>query len=167
MSLLRLRAKTRRFLRRDSAATDPILVIAAIAVSLVLLIGGSFAVGGMISNAKNLNAQADLDKVATSEVAANSGGGTYMNWNITTAGVIAGDTDTSGNKLNTQAVGFTPTAGDEIKVVANGTGWIAGSLSPTGAQYFRSSTSSTTYVGAAAATAAGAVPAGLTIPTLP
>ncbi len=61
-------------LRSDRAATDPVLVIAAIAVSLILLIGGSFAVAGMIANGKDLNAKADLDRVATAETALSASG---------------------------------------------------------------------------------------------
>lgn len=56
-----------RFLRGDRAATDPILVIAAIAVSLVLLLGGGYSASAMIANGKDVNARADLDKVATAE----------------------------------------------------------------------------------------------------
>jgi hypothetical protein len=59
----------RRFLRPDRAATDPILVIAAIAVSLVLLVGGSFAVTGLIASGHDANAKNDLGRVAAAETA--------------------------------------------------------------------------------------------------
>ncbi|WIE80882.1 hypothetical protein [Curtobacterium sp. MCSS17_016] len=59
-----------RFLRHDRAATDPLLVIAAIAVSLVLLVGGSFAVAGVLNNARDLNAKNELEHVAVAEAAA-------------------------------------------------------------------------------------------------
>ncbi len=53
----------------DRGATDPILVIAAIAVSLALLVGGTFATAKLIANGKDLNAKGDLDKVAVAETA--------------------------------------------------------------------------------------------------
>lgn len=55
--------------RTDNGATDPILVIAAIAVSLILLVSGSFAVAKLIDNGKDLNAKDDLHKVAVAETA--------------------------------------------------------------------------------------------------
>lgn len=55
-----------RFFRSDRAATDPILVIAAIAVSLVLLVGGSFTVSALIANGKDHNARQDLTSLVTS-----------------------------------------------------------------------------------------------------
>ncbi|MGW8431676.1 hypothetical protein ACWGJ9_11335 [Curtobacterium citreum] len=55
----------RRFFRSDRAATDPILVIAAIAVSLVLLVGGSFTVSSLIANGQDHNAKQDLNTLVT------------------------------------------------------------------------------------------------------
>lgn len=66
--------------RRDQGATDPLLVIAAIAVSLVLLVGGSFAVAGVLDNGRDLNARTDLDKVATAESAAVAAGPSAPSW---------------------------------------------------------------------------------------
>ena len=153
--------------RADAGATDPILVIAAIAVSLVLLVGGSFAVAGMISNGKNLNAQGDLDKVATAETAATSGGGgNYLNWTWDGTNAPTGDTDTDGNKLDKQVVGFTPTAGEYIVVSASPAGWVAGVKSTSGQAYYRSSLSSTVYKGLSAAVAAP-MPGSLVPPVLP
>jgi len=68
----------RRRLRQDRAATDPLLVIAAIAVSLVLLVGGSFTVGGVVSQAKHLNAQNDLNLLAVAEASALANGYGYQ-----------------------------------------------------------------------------------------
>jgi len=166
MTSRRIRDRTRRAFRKDVGATDPILVIAAIAVSLVLLIGGSFAVGGMISNAKNLNAQADLDKIATAETSVSSGGGGYLSWSINAAGVVTGAADPSNNNvtLNQESVGFTPAAGDVITVVTDPSGWLAGVKSPTGAVYYRSSQQSTTYP---TTIAGGLYDAGLSVPTFP
>jgi hypothetical protein len=138
--------------RHDAGATDPILVIAAIAVSLVLLVGGTFAVSGMLSNAKDLNAKGDLDKIATSEAAVASGGGdgtaggnAYLSWAVAADGTITGDTDSSGKYLHQAAVGFTPTTGVTEKVAVNKTAWVAGVLSATGAKFYRSSQSSRIY----------------------
>ncbi len=176
-----LRRRTSR-IRADEAATDPILVIAAIAVSLVLLVGGSFAVSGMINNAKDLNAKSDLNKVAVAEAAASAGGvvaagqtpgtngslvftgsGGYLNWAVTADGVITGDKDADGNYLNGGSVGFTPTAGIATKVIANSNAWVAGTLSPTGKTYWQSSASSKIY---ADSIPAGAYDASLTPPAL-
>ncbi|WIE80850.1 hypothetical protein [Curtobacterium sp. MCSS17_016] len=165
MKFTRLRAKARQVFRRDRGATDPILVIAAIAVSLVLLVGGSFAVAGMIANGKNLNAQGDLDKIATAEAAvASNGGTTYLNWSITAAGAITGDNDSQGNKLHQQAVGFNTTDNEVVKVVAGANGWVAGVQSQSGDKFYRSSMQSTTFKGSIPA---ANVPTGLTAPTLP
>ncbi|WIE81293.1 hypothetical protein [Curtobacterium sp. MCSS17_016] len=76
----------RRFFRSDRAATDPILVIAAIAVSLVLLVGGSFTVSALIANGKDHNARQDLATMVTSMragfleqgISSYPGGGTYL-----------------------------------------------------------------------------------------
>lgn len=65
---------------RDRGATDPLLVIAAIAVSLVLLVGGSFAVAGVLDNSRDLNAKSDLDKVATAEAASTAAGASTPAW---------------------------------------------------------------------------------------
>jgi hypothetical protein len=135
-----------RVARRDTGATDPILVIAAIAVSLVLLVGGSFAVAALLNNAKDLNARNDLDKVAVAETAAvATRGGAYMAWAVTADGATTGDTDTSGADLAHQAVGFTPSDGSTIKVAANADGWVAGALSQTGTTFWRSSKAATIY----------------------
>ena len=163
MKFHRLREKARTVFRHDNerGATDPILVIAAIAVSLVLLVGGSFAVAGMIANGKNLNAKGDLDKIATAETAVSSGGGTYLNWAITAAGVPTLD---GGKDLSKGDVGFTPTDGEDIKVNANANGWIAAVKSTAGPTYWRTSTSSKILDVAPTGTQ---IPAGVTVPTVP
>ena len=56
-------------LREERGATDPILIIAGIAITLILLVGGSFAISGFIANANNLNAKGDLDRIATAQAA--------------------------------------------------------------------------------------------------
>lgn len=70
----RARSVELRKLREERGATDPILIIAGIAVTLILLVGGTFAVSGFMANARDLNVQADLDRVATSMEAAQATG---------------------------------------------------------------------------------------------
>lgn len=55
----------RRALSAERGATDPILIIAGIAITLILLVGGSFAIAGFIANAQNMNTQSDMDRVRT------------------------------------------------------------------------------------------------------
>ncbi|MGW8431669.1 hypothetical protein ACWGJ9_11300 [Curtobacterium citreum] len=68
----------RRFLRSDRAATDPILVIAAIVVSLVLLVGGSLAVAALLGNAKDVNAQKDLSNIVSAQAAREAAGQPFI-----------------------------------------------------------------------------------------
>lgn len=70
----RARAVELRKLREERGATDPILIIAGIAVTLILLVGGTFAVSGFMANARDLNVQSDLDRVATSMEASQATG---------------------------------------------------------------------------------------------
>jgi hypothetical protein len=161
MKFTRLRAKARRVFRRDRGATDPILVIAAIAVSLVLLVGGSFAVAGMIANGKNTNAKGDLDKIATAETAAQAGGSTYLNYTLVAGSAATGDNGTNGKLLDAQDIGFNVSDGENVKVAANTAGWIAAVKSTTGNIYYRTSTSSKIYD---VAPTGAAIPAGLTVP---
>jgi hypothetical protein len=124
-------------LRSERGATDPILVIAAIAVSLVLLVGGSFAVSGIIANGHNLNAKADLDKLAVSETAY------YANHDGYSVYTVADTT------LEDSSVGFKPTDGGQlyVKLIApnatytNGA-WAAiskSAASPAGPYFIRTS----------------------------
>ncbi|WIE81346.1 hypothetical protein [Curtobacterium sp. MCSS17_016] len=148
----------------DRGATDPILVIAAIAVSLVLLVGGSFTVSGVIANAKNANAKNDLALIATAEAATQADGSSYLAWGITAAGVVSGDTNLNGDRLDKSKVGFTTTPGVAINVNANTDGWVAAATSSTGAKFFRSSKQSTIFTGSIPASAYAA---GLTDPSSP
>ena len=120
-------------LREERGATDPILVIAAIAVSLVLLVGGSFAVSGIITNGQNLNAKGDLDKVGVAEVATFAAGDKYLAYDSTGTGAALA--------LEDSGIGFTPTEGGALQVVLTEGGWIAKSYSVNGTDYFKSSES--------------------------
>ncbi|MGW8431514.1 hypothetical protein ACWGJ9_10525 [Curtobacterium citreum] len=121
----------RRLLRSDRAATDPILVIAAIAVSLVLLVGGSFTVSGLIGNAHTNNAKADLDRIAVAEAAALADGGKYQPY------------DSIGeNELGATTLGkFTLTDGSyaSAQTCTTGDGWWAAVQASNGATWVRTS----------------------------
>ncbi|MGW8431392.1 hypothetical protein ACWGJ9_09720 [Curtobacterium citreum] len=140
--------------RRDAGATDPILVIAAIAVSLILLVGGSFAVAALINSSRDLNARSDLDKVAVAETAAAATrSGAYMTWAITSDGTTSGATDSTGADLAHQGLGFTTSDGTTVKVAANADGWVAGAQSLTGTTFWRSSRAAAIYTGSISPTA--------------
>ncbi|MGW8431200.1 hypothetical protein ACWGJ9_08750 [Curtobacterium citreum] len=144
---------THRTLRRDRAATDPILVIAAIAVSLVLLVGGSFAVAGMINNSKDLNAKNDLDRIATAQAAVQSSGGTYLAFYADQNGTVDASNsskDSNGKYLNQSTVGFTLSGAVDVVNSTNagnspdGKNWFAAEKSASGKYFVRTSTSSKT-----------------------
>jgi hypothetical protein len=67
----------RRFLRADRAATDPILVIGAITVSLVLLTAGTYTLQGMQLQAADTAAKANLSSVSLAEAATLNLTGSY------------------------------------------------------------------------------------------
>lgn len=114
----------------DRAATDPILVIAAIAVSLVLLVGGSFAVAGIVGNGHDLNARADLDKVAVAQVAQYAATDRFADYDS------AATADADLRTLEDAMVGFNPTAGGRVLVDARATEWVAASYAPTTQRVF-------------------------------
>lgn len=110
----------------DRAATDPILVIAAIAVSLVLLVGGSLTVSGLIDRGKNLNAQKDLAAVRVIEAdAANNG--SYINYDSVSS--------------PPPGVTYEPGPDSKVRTATCADGWVAASASPTGTTYVASSVS--------------------------
>lgn len=124
----------------DRAATDPVLIIAGIAITLILLVGGTFAVSGFINNAKDLNAKADLDRVATAQTAARATSDTYR---PSAAGprIMAGKSDAS---LATGGIGFVPSDGTTVVVAVGQRGWAALAESASGASFLRTSESSAT-----------------------
>jgi hypothetical protein len=114
-------------LREERGATDPILIIAGIAITLILLVGGSFAISGFIANANNLNAKGDLDRVATAQAAFLAERDSYSN-NVAT--------------LGSSSIGFTPTAGNSLTILTTPTasgGWVAVTESASGTRYARTS----------------------------
>lgn len=141
MSQERLARRTLRTLLGERAATDPILVIAAIAVSLVLLVGGSFAVAGIIANGQDLNAKAELEKVAVAESSMYARDSQYLDYD--SRGTAAD------RALETAPIGFTP--GDGVHTVAatcgteDGAAWVAASKSATGRLFYRSSAAATVH----------------------
>tara|TARA_R110002051_G_scaffold314950_6_gene392709 strand:- start:14901 stop:15446 length:546 start_codon:yes stop_codon:yes gene_type:complete len=127
-------------LRQERGATDPILVVAAMAVTLVLLVGGSFLISGIITNGQNLNAKSDLDKIAVAQAASFAEGDTYLSYNVTKAGVETGTTNAAGDRLSDTSIGFNVTEGGSLNVVlVGGQGWRAASGSVSGAAYIKTS----------------------------
>jgi hypothetical protein len=125
---------TRERRAHDRGATDPILVIAAIAVSLVLLVGGSFTVAAALASAKDANARQDLDRIATAQQAAPA----YF-----PIDAAAEDDPLGTSSIKTQLSG----GGYAVALPcqnASGTGWVAAARSQTGAVFLRSSASSKT-----------------------
>jgi hypothetical protein len=127
-------------LRKERGATDPILIIAGIAITLILLVGGSFAISGFIGNAHNLNAKADLDRVATAQAA-------YMaendgNYATLVFGPNLGTPTTAQKALMNSSIAFTPTEGTTLLVRGFANGWTAVSHSGNGEVFIRTSESS-------------------------
>ncbi len=123
----------------DRGATDPILVIAGIAITLILLVGGSFAISGFIANAHDTNAKGDLDRIATAEAA-------FMAENDRFGTLAVGpDVSTEDLSLAQASVGFTPTAGNNTRVRTSPSGWAAVTKSGSGKVFFRSSESSAVH----------------------
>ncbi len=121
----------------ERGATDPILIIAGIAITLILLVGGSFAISGFIGNAHNLNAKGDLDRVATAQASFRAENDRFaaLRLNITNPG----HTD---RELQGTAIGFTPTDGNPVIVSGTSSGWAAVTRSASGEIFIRTSASS-------------------------
>ncbi len=126
-------------LREERGATDPILIIAGIAITLILLVGGSFAISGFIANANNLNAKGDLDRIATAQAAFLASNDRYGSLSVG-PGVTSQNTE-----LQNSSIGFTPTAGNSTIVRTSPSGWTAVTKSASGAVFVRSSTGTQTY----------------------
>ena len=135
-----MKTKHKGILSHDSGATDPILIIAGIAITLILLVGGSFAVAGFMNNARDTNAKADLDRVATAQTAAMASTDTYQ---PSAAGpkIRSGKMDAT---LATGGIGFVPSDGTTVVVAVGATGWAALAESASGASFLRTSESNAT-----------------------
>ena len=134
-------ARSRRgILSHDSGATDPILIIAGIAITLILLVGGTFAVAGFMNNARDLNAKGDLDRVATAQTAAMASTDTYQ---PSAAGprIMSGKANGS---LASGGIGFVPSDDTTVVVAVGQEGWAALAESSSGASFLRTSESSAT-----------------------
>lgn len=122
-------------LRRDRGATDPLLIIAGIAISLILLVGGSFAVSAFITNTQDRSARDDLARVATAQVA-------YHTENDRYASLAVGP-DIAPAKKNSELingrVGYKNDTNANIVVTANKGGWTAVTASKSGKVFVRSS----------------------------
>lgn len=125
---------------RDRGATDPLLIIAGIAISLTLLIGGSFAVVAFMHNTQDRTARDDLARVATAQAAYHSENDEYAE--------LAIGPDIATNKKNTELedgkVGYTPSE-NNIVVSANKGGWTAVTQSRSGKVFARTSFDTKTY----------------------
>lgn len=125
---------------RDRGATDPLLIIAGIAISLTLLIGGSFAVVAFMHNTQDRTARDDLARVATAQAAYHSENDEYAE--------LAIGPDIPNNKKDTELadgkVGYTPSE-NNIVVTANKGGWTAVTQSRSGKVFARTSFDTKTY----------------------
>lgn len=114
----------RNELRSEHGATDPLLIIAGITITLVLLIGGTFLISEVTSNAKDMNAASDLDKIAVAEAGVYAQSDGYLAYGSFT------------NKaLEDASIGFRPTDGASVVVSLTpaNAGWAAASLSQSNA----------------------------------
>ncbi len=152
-------------LRDERGATDPILIIAGIAITLILLVGGSFAISGFIANANNLNAKGDLDRIATAQAAFMAEKDRYAGIGNTRPAPNSGSYTqaTALSDLQASSIGFTPTAGNAIYIRANANGWAAVTQSASGKTYLRTSAATTIYE--VPDTAPTTTPSGVTLPT--
>ncbi|MGW8431232.1 NHL repeat-containing protein [Curtobacterium citreum] len=135
----------RRFLHSDRAATDPVLVIAAIAVSLTLLVGGGFTVAGATASAADANAKHDLNRAAVTESA-------YVNANQT----YASFSSAADNSLGSAPLGLT--AGGRLTITGAPCGWVGAATSTTGNVFLRSSTTGRTTTDPSAVIAPSCMP---------
>ena len=133
-------------LREERGATDPILIIAGIAITLILLVGGSFAISGFIANANNLNAKGDLDRIATAQAAYLAENDKFAGVGVTLPGTTTNFTQATANAaLEGSTIGYTPTAGNEVYLRASASGWVAITQSASGLTVLRTSESTAVY----------------------
>jgi len=128
-------------LQHDRAATDPILIIAGIAITLILLVGGVFAVSGFVANAQDLNARGDLERISVAQA---SRAVEDQNYGRLALGPLVLATERNGELL-LSPIAFTPGARNTLIVSTCDTGWVALGYSESGAAYIRTSMSSATF----------------------
>lgn len=114
-------------LRAEQGATDPMLVLASIILTLILVVGGTFMITNIVTSGHNLNAQNDLNKVAVAEAS-------YYTVMDNDAFVAYGSFGVFASKdLEDNIVGFRPTEGSSLIVMISdlpaGTDWAAASES--------------------------------------
>lgn len=129
-----------RPLRRDDGSTDPILLIAGIAITLILLIGGSFGISGIITNSQDTNAKMDLDRVNTAQAAIMAASDQYLPSALGPRVLPAKQDDS----LAEAEVGFVPSDGSTMVISVGRSGWAAMTDSASGKTFLRTSTSPST-----------------------
>lgn len=129
-----------RLLRRDDGSTDPILLIAGIAITLILLVGGSFGIAGFMKNAQDTNAKMDLDRVNTAQAAVMAASDRFLPLALGPRVL-----ESKKNTLLAQAdVGFVPSDDATLVIAVSPSGWAAMTDSGSGSAFLRTSTSSET-----------------------
>lgn len=155
----RARSVELRKLREERGSTDPMLIIAGIAVTLILLVGGTFAVSGFMANARDLNVQADLDRVATSMEAAQATGrydGIPLSVLYASGPKLTAILGQSGNPEGNPGADIDVVASDGAEIYVtfirennadpnSKTAWVAFGKSTTGSWFFRSELSNKTW----------------------
>lgn len=122
-------------LRRDRGATDPLLIIAGIAISLILLVGGSFAVSAFVTSTQDRSARDDLARIATAQVAYHTENDRYASLAVG-PDIADADKDT---ELIDGRVGYKNDTNANIVVTANKGGWTAVTASKSGKVFVRNS----------------------------
>lgn len=124
-------------LRRDDGSTDPVLLVSAIAVTLILILGGVFAISGFTKNAQDLNAKADLDRVTSSQAAVIIAAEKYLPSALGPR-VLPEKLDKT---LASADVGFVAGKDNTLVIAVGATGWAAMVESASGATFLRTSES--------------------------
>lgn len=122
----------------EAGSVDPVLIIAGLAITLILIIGGAFGVSGFVKNAQDMNAKSDLDRVTSAQAAVMAAAEQYLPTAIGPR-VLPDKKDTSLAKAD---VGFVTGAGNTLVIAVGSTGWAAMVESASGATFLRTSMSS-------------------------
>lgn len=132
-----------RAFRKDADWFVKFLTILATLLLVLLLAGGIFFVSNLVAGANesrveqeriavanDLNAKGDLGRVATAQAA-------FLAERDSYAGVGVGTytQETALAALSSSSIGFTPTAGNPIRLFASSAGWVAMTRSVTGTRY--------------------------------